>query len=44
MIELNGKQYEVLENVKEGFQEEAIVERYSDVLKKYDYIDRKSVV
>lgn len=38
MIELNGKHYEVLENVREGFQEEAIIERYSEVLKKYDYI------
>lgn len=38
MIELNGKQYEVIENVREGFQEEAIAERYADVLKKYDYI------
>lgn len=38
MIELNGKKYEILENVREGFDEEAIGERYTDVLKKYDYI------
>ncbi|WP_284141669.1 MULTISPECIES: YutD family protein [unclassified Virgibacillus] len=38
MIELFGKEYELIENIKEGFQEEAIKERYSDILKKYDYI------
>lgn len=38
MIELNGKQYELIENSRDGFQTEAINERYSDVLKKYDYI------
>ncbi|MEJ8778231.1 YutD family protein [Pseudogracilibacillus sp. ICA-222130] len=38
MIELNGKKYEVMENVREGFDEGAIAERYTDVLKKYDYI------
>ncbi|MHA6251937.1 YutD family protein [Oceanobacillus sp. CAU 1775] len=38
MFELNGKQYEIIEDVKEGFQEDAINERYSDILGKYDYI------
>jgi len=38
LIELNGKSYEVIENVKEGFQEEALNGRYSDILKKYDFI------
>lgn len=38
MIEMNGKQYELLEDFKEGFQEEVLKERYSEVLKKYDYI------
>lgn len=38
LFELNGKHYEVIEDIKEGFQEEAIKERYSDVLAKYDYI------
>ncbi len=35
---MNGKQYELLENVKEGFQEDAFKDRYSEVLKKYDFI------
>src|SRR5690625_6916734 len=38
MIELNGKRYEVVENIKNGFQKEDIENRYSDILKKYDYI------
>lgn len=38
MIEINGKKYEVIENVKDGFQEDAVTERYTEVLKKYDYI------
>lgn len=38
MIELNGKKYELLENVKDGFQIDALEERYSEVLKKYDFI------
>ena len=38
MVELNGRTYEVIKNVRDGFQEEALVERYADVLKKYDYI------
>lgn len=38
LIELHGNQYEVIENVKEGFQEEALNGRYSDILKKYDFI------
>lgn len=38
MIELNGQTYELIENVKDGFQEEEFTERYSDILKKYDYI------
>lgn len=38
MIEINGKKYELIENVKEGFQEDAVNERYSEILKKYDYI------
>ncbi len=38
MIELNGKKYELIQNIKNGFQEEALNERYSDILKKYDYI------
>lgn len=38
VIEINGKSYELLEDVKEGYQKEAFEERYSEVLKKYDYI------
>lgn len=38
MIELNGKKYELIKNMKDGFQEEAVNERYADILKKYDYI------
>ncbi|WP_042222683.1 YutD family protein [Oceanobacillus manasiensis] len=38
MIEINGKQYELIENVKEGFDEKALNERHSDILSKYDYI------
>ncbi|SES22710.1 YutD family protein [Salisediminibacterium halotolerans] len=38
MIEIQGITYEIVENVKEGFVEEAFVERYSDVLNKYDYV------
>lgn len=38
MIELNGKQYELIENVKDGFDEKVLNERHSDILSKYDYI------
>ncbi|RDW18706.1 DUF1027 domain-containing protein [Oceanobacillus arenosus] len=38
MIELHGKHYEIVENIKNGFQEAALKERYSDILAKYDYI------
>ncbi|WP_026569573.1 MULTISPECIES: YutD family protein [Sediminibacillus] len=38
MIEIEGKNYEVVENVKDGFQEEAIKQRFSDILSKYDFI------
>lgn len=38
MIELNGKKYELIEDNKDGFQEEAVKERYSEVLSKYDFI------
>src|SRR5690625_6050633 len=38
MIVLQGIEYEVLKDVKNGFQEKAIMDRYSDILRKYDYI------
>lgn len=38
MIEIDGNFYEIIENVKDGFQEEVFNERYSEILKKYDFI------
>lgn len=38
MIELDGQHYRIIENVKDGFQEDRLNERYSDILKKYDFI------
>ncbi|MFD1851223.1 YutD family protein [Oceanobacillus bengalensis] len=38
MIELSGKRYELIENIKEGFQEVAVKDRYSEILAKYDFI------
>lgn len=38
MIELNGINYEIAENNKDAFDEEVLNERYSEILKKYDYI------
>lgn len=38
IIELFGNKYELIENYKDGFQEEALQERYSAILKKYDFI------
>lgn len=38
MIEVYGIQYKLIENVKDGFEEEALKERYSEILKKYDFI------
>ena len=38
LVELNGKNYEIIENTKDGFQEEALKARYSEILAKYDYI------
>ncbi len=38
LIELNGKNYEIIENKKDGFQEQALKDRYSEILAKYDYI------
>lgn len=37
-IHLEGFQYEVIEEFREGFNQEALETRYSDVLQKYDYI------
>lgn len=38
MLMINGQPYEVVRDYREGFQEEKFLERYSEVLKKYDYI------
>ena len=38
MITLENWHYELLTDFRDGFQEEALLARYSDVLLKYDYI------
>jgi uncharacterized protein YutD len=38
MIHIDGCFYEVIQNVREGWNIEAFKERYSEVLNKYDYI------
>ncbi|HEY4602199.1 MAG TPA: YutD family protein [Cerasibacillus sp.] len=38
MITIEDMTYELVKDVRDGFQEEAFKERYSDILKKYDYI------
>ena len=38
MIELKGQNYKLIENVRDGFQEDALNERYSEILQKYDFI------
>ncbi|MFA8437411.1 YutD family protein [Pueribacillus sp. YX66] len=38
MINIQGNRYEIIENVKNGWNEEAFKSRYSDILNKYDYI------
>lgn len=35
---INNQQYELVNEFRDGFNEEAIRERYSDILSKYDYI------
>jgi uncharacterized protein YutD len=38
MVIIDGYQYEIIENVREGFKEEDFFTRYSDILGRYDYI------
>ena len=38
MVIVDGYQYEVIENVREGFKEEDFLTRYTDILGRYDYI------
>ncbi|WP_088006526.1 YutD family protein [Indiicoccus explosivorum] len=38
MIILDGWQYEIVEEYREGFNEEVLRDRFSEILLKYDYI------
>ncbi len=38
MIQIQGLQFEIVEEAKNGWNEEVFKERYSEVLNKYDYI------
>jgi uncharacterized protein YutD len=38
MVQINHLTYELLENYRDGFNEEAFKGRFSDILNKYDYI------
>ncbi|SES65408.1 Protein of unknown function [Salinibacillus kushneri] len=38
MLEFHGKLYEVLDNYRDGFHEDTVKERFSDILAKYDFI------
>ncbi|GGC81520.1 hypothetical protein GCM10007216_10080 [Thalassobacillus devorans] len=38
MIELFGKKYEIVKDYRNGYQAEALEQRFSDILSKYDYI------
>jgi len=38
MLKIGNKNYELMEDFRDGYKEEAIRERYSDVLSRYDYI------
>lgn len=38
MIVLENTKYEVIRDFRDGYQEETLAERYSEVLAKYDYI------
>ncbi|MBU8906571.1 YutD family protein [Desertibacillus haloalkaliphilus] len=38
MVRINGINFEVVEDVKDGWNEEEFKSRYSEVLNKYDYI------
>lgn len=37
-IRINNHPYKIIENYRDGFDKEKLAERYSEVLKKYDYI------
>ncbi|SEO71634.1 Uncharacterized protein YutD [Amphibacillus marinus] len=38
MVQIEGQSYQIIEDYKNGFQEKAFTERYSDILAKYDFI------
>lgn len=38
MIVVNNQQYELVKDFRDGYNEEAFRERFSDILSKYDYI------
>ncbi|MDZ5713609.1 YutD family protein [Jeotgalibacillus haloalkalitolerans] len=38
MITMHNQQYEIIEEFREGYNEEAFEARYSEILHKYDYI------
>ncbi|MBB5173538.1 YutD family protein [Texcoconibacillus texcoconensis] len=38
MIQIQGNEYELIDDQKEGWDEEAFRARFTEVLKKYDYI------
>ena len=37
-MEVDDQTYQVIEDFKNGFEKKAFVERYSDILSKYDFI------
>ncbi|TCP19135.1 uncharacterized protein YutD [Scopulibacillus darangshiensis] len=37
-ITINNQTYELIEDVREGWNEDAFQERYSDILNKYDFV------
>ncbi|PXW91401.1 uncharacterized protein YutD [Streptohalobacillus salinus] len=38
MIQIEGYNYKVVEDYRDAFQEQAFIDRYSDILAKYDFI------
>ena len=38
MVIVDGYQYDIIENVREGFKEEDFFARYTEILARYDYI------
>ncbi|KRG15197.1 YutD family protein [Lederbergia galactosidilytica] len=38
MLIINNRKYELISEFRDGFQEEAFKERFSDILAKYDFI------